>query len=97
MAEDMTAALEPQIMPKPSEEKVDEKRELEDILRTILLMRLNAVNTQVQEYRFLQDQQEAEGDKTDQKSLPDQSGRPHPPARCNLTRPWPPHCSLTDK
>ena len=69
LAEDMTAALEPQIMPKPSEEKVDEKRELEDILRTILLMRLNAVNTQVQEYRFLQDQQEAEGDKTDQKAF----------------------------
>jgi DNA primase len=69
LAEDMTTALEPQIMPKPSEEKVDEKRELEDILRTILLMRLNAVNTQVQEFRFLQDQQETEEDKTDQKAF----------------------------
>ena len=59
LAEDMAAALEPQPAPKSSHEKVDEKRELEDILRTVLLLRLSAVNTQVQEYRFLQDQQES--------------------------------------
>ncbi len=67
LTEEMAAAMEPQPAPKPSEEKMDEKRELEDILRTILLMRLNAVNNQVQEYRFLQDQQENENDKEDQK------------------------------
>ncbi len=69
LAEEMTASLEPQPAPKPSDEKVDEKRELEDILRTILLLRLNAVNTQVQEYRFLQDQQEEAAEKEDQKTF----------------------------
>ena len=69
LAEEMAASLEPQPAPKPSDEKVDEKRELEDILRTILLLRLNAVNTQVQEYRFLQDQQEEAAEKEDQKTF----------------------------
>ena len=69
LAEEMAASLEPQPAPKPSDEKVDEKRELEDILRTILLLRLNAVNTQVQEYRFLQDQQEEAAEKQDQKTF----------------------------
>ncbi len=40
------------------EEKVDDQRELEDILRTVMLARQYAVNYQIQEYRFLQ---EAEG------------------------------------
>jgi hypothetical protein len=61
--------LEPQPAPKPTDDKVDEKRELEDILRTILLLRLNAVNTQVQEYRFLQDQQVEAAEKEDQKTF----------------------------
>jgi DNA primase len=69
LAEEMAGLLEPQAAPIPSDEKVDEKRELEDILRTILLMRLNAVNTQVQEYRFLQDQTDVEVDKEDQKAF----------------------------
>jgi DNA primase len=48
------------------EEKVDEKRELEDIIRTIMLIRQNAVNSQIQEYRFLQDNQSAPVEKSDQ-------------------------------
>jgi DNA primase len=40
------------------EKKVDEKRELEDILYTIMRMRQNSVNTRIQDYRFLQDNQE---------------------------------------
>ena len=67
LADEMAGLLEAQPTPIPSEEKVDEKRELEDILRTVLLMRLNAVNTQVQEYRFLQDQPGIAVDKEDQK------------------------------
>jgi DNA primase len=69
LAEEMAASLEPQPAPKPTDDKVDEKRELEDILRTILLLRLNAVNTQVQEYRFLQDQQVEAAEKEDQKTF----------------------------
>ncbi len=69
LAEDMAALLEPQPTPGPADEKVDEKRELEDILRTILLMRLNAVNTQVQEFRFLQDQPDVEVDPEDRKTF----------------------------
>ena len=41
------------------EKKVDEKRELEDILYTIMRMRQNSVNTRIQDYRFLQDNQES--------------------------------------
>jgi len=69
LAEEMAGLLEPQPKTIASEAKVDEKRELEDILRTVLLMRLNAVNTQVQEYRFLQDQPEIAVDKEDQKAF----------------------------
>jgi hypothetical protein len=69
LAEEIVASLEPQPAPKPTDDKVDEKRELEDILRTILLLRLNAVNTQVQEYRFLQDQQVEAAEKEDQKTF----------------------------
>jgi DNA primase len=44
---------------QPEEKKVDEKRELEDILYTIMRMRQNSVNTRIQDYRFLQDNQES--------------------------------------
>ncbi len=54
---------------QPSEKKVDEKRELEDILRTIMLLRQNAVNTRLQEYRFLQDNQGTPADKEEQKAF----------------------------
>lgn len=54
-------------LPGESEsEKVDEKRELEDIIRTIMLIRQNAVNSQIQEYRFLQDNQSETIEKLDQ-------------------------------
>lgn len=54
---------------KPEEEKVDEKRELEDIIRTIMLIRQYAVNTQIQAYRFLQDNQTEPVEESDQKSF----------------------------
>jgi DNA primase len=60
LAEEITVAMETLASPNQTDDhKVDEKRELEDILRTIMLLRQNAVNTQIQEYRFLQNDQEA--------------------------------------
>ncbi len=50
---------------QPEEKKVDEKRELEDIIRTIMLIRQYAVNTQIQDLRFLQDNQAEPAEKTD--------------------------------
>jgi DNA primase len=59
MADGTLSALNLNIsLEQPEERKVDEKRELEDILRTIMLIRQNGVNTSIQEYRFLQDNQE---------------------------------------
>lgn len=51
------------------EEEVDEKRELEDIIRTIMLVRQYAVNTQIQAYRFLQDNQTEPAEESDRKSF----------------------------
>jgi hypothetical protein len=60
LAEGELAALFPSISgEQPEEKKVDEKRELEDILYTIMRMRQNSVNTRIQDYRFLQDNQES--------------------------------------
>ncbi len=60
----LTISAEP-----PTEKKVDEKRELEDILRTIMLIRQNMVNTRIQEYRFLQDEQEMPADEEERRAF----------------------------
>jgi len=54
---------------QPDEKKVDEKRELEDILRTIMLIRQNSVTARIQEYRFLQDNQAAPAEKEEQRAF----------------------------
>ena len=60
LAEGDLAVLFPETSGESQEEKkVDEKRELEDILYTIMRMRQNSVNTRIQDYRFLQDNQES--------------------------------------
>jgi len=70
LAEGILAALNLNIAAQqPEEKKVDEKRELEDILRTIMLIRQNAVNARIQEYRFLQDNQEAPAEEGEQQSF----------------------------
>jgi DNA primase len=69
LADEITSMLEPALSPQPSKEKVDEKRELEDILHTILRMRLNAVNLQIEEYKFMQAEQEEEINKTDRQAF----------------------------
>ena len=68
MDEELSTALESSSPLKPSEEQItDEKRELEDIIRTLMLMRQYAVNAQIKEFRFLQDNQEEPTAGKDQK------------------------------
>jgi len=69
MAEEFPIPLD---LPKESDhKKVDEKKELEDIIRTVMLLRQNAVNAQIQEYRFLQSNQAEPVEKADLQSFQD--------------------------
>ncbi len=70
MDEELAAALEGDSLLTQTEDRiVDEKRELEDIIRTLMLMRQNAVNAQIHDYRFLQDNQTNLLDEKDQKAF----------------------------
>lgn len=70
MEEELSSALEGDSPLTHSEERiVDEKRELEDIIRTLMLMRQNAVNSQIHEFRFLQDNQDEPVEGKDQKAF----------------------------
>ena len=64
--EEIASILEKDVVPdKNGEFKIDEKREMEDIVHTIIRIRQQAVNTQIQDYRFLQDNQSLPADKDD--------------------------------
>ena len=70
LEDDIAAALETNAVPdKNGEFKIDEKRELEDIIRTIMLIRQYAVNAQIQEFRFLQDNQSETVDESDMQAF----------------------------
>jgi len=56
--DELASLLEnPPLAAHKENEKIDESRELEDIIRTLMLIRQHAVNAQIQGYRFMQDQQ----------------------------------------
>ncbi len=50
-------------------EKVDESKELEDIIRTLILIRQHAVNAQIKGYRFMQEQQTESSEPDDLSTL----------------------------
>ena len=71
--EELSTALDGEFsinLPKlPEEHKIDEKRELEDIIRTLILMRQNAIDTQIKDLRFLQTNQDEPVEEKDLKAF----------------------------